>query len=89
MKHDPIAPETIAQWQEDTTARLAAGWQVATIRGQLARGGCPPDIIDQILRTAQGGTGERSGRALRAAIAIGVAVLLLGLAILVFKTLLG
>ena len=89
MKQVEITPEAIAQWQEDTTARIAAGWTPATIRGQLAGSGCAPELIEEILRKAQEGSvarGER--RAGRGVVVAGIVIVLAGVA-LALKALLG
>ena len=88
MKQVQVTPEVIAQWQEDTTARLAAGWKVATVRGQLARSGCPPELIDGMLRKAQGGVRQGNRRAGRTAIGVGVALVVIGLGIVLVQMLL-
>jgi len=88
MKQVQATPEAIAQWQEDTTARLAAGWKIATVRGQLARSGCPPELIDKILRNAQGGVRSGNRRAGRTAIAVGIVLVLIGVAIVLAQMLL-
>ena len=89
MNQVEITPEAVAQWQEDTTARIAAGWTPATIRGQLAGSGCPPELIEEILRKAQEGAAPKGERgAGRAVVVAGIAIVIAGVA-LALKALLG
>ena len=82
MKQVEVTPAAVAQWQEDTTARIAAGWTPATIRGQLAGSGCPPELIEEILRKAQEGVAPKGERRTgRTVVVAGIVIVLAGIAI--------
>jgi hypothetical protein len=87
MKQAQITPEAIANWQQEATAQLASGWKIALVRRQLVRSGCTPELVDQILRRAQGGVTKGNRRAGRLAILTGIGLMLLGVAIVAVQVL--
>ena len=88
MKVVQITPEVIADWQEEATSQLAAGWKYADVRRHLTRSGCTPELTDQIMRKAKGGMLKGNRKAGRVALVGGIVLLLAGIAIVLVQVLL-
>jgi hypothetical protein len=83
-----ITPEVIANWQEEAIGQLASGWKVSDVRRQLVRSGCTPQVLEQILRKAQGGVRKGNRRIGRVTLVFGVLLVVAGIGIVIVQAML-